>query len=288
MNKLRRIIIFALTIIFSLSCYSVEQSQFNADSTTFKRPTSSTYSLEWGATSMLDTYLSPLKYEGHHLGIYGSWLKAMRQNPHRLIMSFDASIQTALAKSPAKNSTLYEFGLNFAWTMQYRWNPIKGLQLSAGGGAMLDIGGLYLSRNSNNPASARASIDIISSGIASYGFKIGRLPVRVTNRLTIPLVGAFFSPDYGETYYEIYLGNNSDLVHCGWWGNHFRLDNLLAADIYLGNVALRVGYHINLKSSYVNNINTRLTTHALVLGLTSDWLNITHSKTDAQIIPAIY
>lgn len=288
MNKLRAIIILTLTFITAMSCYSVESSDFNSDTTAVKRPVLSTYSLEWGATSILDSYLSPLKYEGQHLGISGSWFKAMRQNPDRLIMSFEATLTAASAKSPARNSILYEMGFNFAWTMQHRWNPINGLQLSAGGGAMLNIGGLYLSRNSNNPASARASVDIIASGMATYNFKIGKLPVRISDRLTLPIVGAFFSPDYGETYYEIYLGNHSDLVHCGWWGNHFCIDNMIAADLSLGNVALRIGYHFNLKSSYVNNINTRLTSHGLVVGLTSDWLNITNSKTDNQIVPAIY
>lgn len=102
------------------------------------------------------------------------------------------------------------------------------------------------------------------------------------------MVGAFFSPEYGETYYEIYLGNHAGLAHCGWWGNHFRIDNLLAADISLGTVALRVGYHLDFSSGKVHDIVTRHTTHSLVIGLTHDSLNITGLDKSQNIIPAIY
>lgn len=279
-----------LLLIVSFATFHVNAFQHDiaGDSAVIERPVTSSYSLEWGSTTIVDTYLSPLKYNGQSLSLSGSWLKAMRQNPQRLIMSFDASIHASQALSPAKNSRLYEMGIGFSWSMLYRWRPIAGLQLAAGGSTMLDIGAIYLARNSNNPVSAQASIDIAVAGMASYSFKIGRLPICISDRLSLPIASAFFSPDYGETYYEIYLGNRSDLVHYGWWGNHFRFNNLLSADISLGNVALRIGYRMNIKSSFVNNINTHINSHALVFGLTSDWLNVTNPKENAVSIPAIY
>lgn len=259
-----------------------------AQDTIISRPVTASYSVEWGQASALDTYLSSLRYDGTSLAVTGEWLKAMKQNPQRLIMAFDASLYGFLQQSPTRNSNLYNFGIGMGWGIMYRWQPISGLQLAGGGGLAMDVGVLYLSRNSNNPASARASLDFLANGMASYSFRIGKQYVRLIDRVILPVVGAFFSPDYGETYYEIYLGNHSGLVHCGWWGNHFCISNLLAADIHLGNVSLRIGYRLSLRSSYVNNINTRLSSHSLVVGVTSDWLNISKCKSLQTIIPAIY
>lgn len=286
MNRLVRILLCLACLWASLLANA--DNSISADSVQTLRPVTSSYSVEYGAASTLDTYLSPLRYQGSTITLNGSWLKAMRQNPQRLIMAFDASIGLESQLSPARNSRLYDFSLDFSWSMMYRWRPIEHFQVGAGGGVALNIGALYLARNSNNPVSARASVDITANAMASYSLHIGRLPVRLIDRVSIPMVGAFFSPEYGETYYEIYLGNHAGLAHCGWWGNHFRIDNLLAADISLGTVALRVGYHFDFSSGKVHDIVTRHTTHSLVIGLTHDSLNITGLDKSQNIIPAIY
>ncbi|MEE1365752.1 MAG: DUF3316 domain-containing protein [Muribaculaceae bacterium] len=286
MNRLVRILLCLACLWASLLANA--DNSISADSVQTLRPVTSSYSVEYGAASTLDTYLSPLRYQGSTITLNGSWLKAMRQNPRRLIMAFDASIGLESQLSPARNSRLYDFSLDFSWSMMYRWRPIEHFQVGVGGGAALNIGALYLARNSNNPVSARASVDITANAMASYSLHIGRLPVRLIDRVSIPMVGAFFSPEYGETYYEIYLGNHAGLAHCGWWGNHFRIDNLLAADISLGTVALRVGYHFDFSSGKVHDIVTRHTTHSLVIGLTHDSLNITGLDKSQNIIPAIY
>ena len=286
MNRLVRILLCLACLWASLLANA--DNSISADSVQTLRPVTSSYSVEYGAASTLDTYLSPLRYQGSTITLNGSWLKAMRQNPRRLIMAFDASIGLESQLSPARNSRLYDFSLDFSWSMMYRWRPIEHFQVGVGGGAALNIGALYLARNSNNPVSARASVDVTANAMASYSLHIGRLPVRLIDRVSIPMVGAFFSPEYGETYYEIYLGNHAGLAHCGWWGNHFRIDNLLAADISLGTVALRVGYHFDFSSGKVHDIVTRHTTHSLVIGLTHDSLNITGLEKSQNIIPAIY
>lgn len=286
MNRLVRILLCLACLWASLLANA--DNSISADSVQTLRPVTSSYSVEYGAASTLDTYLSPLRYQGSTITLNGSWLKAMRQNPRRLIMAFDASIGLESQLSPARNSRLYDFSLDFSWSMMYRWRPIEHFQVGVGGGAALNIGALYLARNSNNPVSARASVDVTANAMASYSLHIGRLPVRLIDRVSIPMVGAFFSPEYGETYYEIYLGNHAGLAHCGWWGNHFRIDNLLAADISLGTVALRVGYHFDFSSGKVHDIVTRHTTHSLVIGLTHDSLNITGLDKSQNIIPAIY
>ena len=272
-----------IVIISMIFCFIISQAE-NAN-VTLERQTTSVYSLEWGHSSILDTYLSPLNYTGYIVGLSGQWLKPMRK---KLIMAFDIALLGDINLSPAKNSSLYSMQLDFAWNMQYRWKPIQRMQISAGGGLALNAGAIYLQRNSNNPASAKASIDFTINAMASYSFNINKLQIRLIDQLSIPTLGAFFSPDYGETYYEIYLGNHSGLIHCGWWGNHFRLNNLFAADIALGKASLRIGYKYILNTSYVNNINTQLERHSIVIGIVSDWINVTNNISSSNIIPAYY
>lgn len=254
------------------------------------RPISFTYTIEWGKSDIIDTYLSPLKYSGDKFSLSAEWMKALKQNPQHLSMIFDAEIYGDICKSPARNSSLYNIGIDLGWHIFYKYQPIKGLTIGGGGGATINAGALYLPRNSNNPVSAYASIDATLNAIASYSLNIGKLPIRITNRTTLPSLGVFFSPDYGQTYYEIYLGNHSGLVHFGWWGNHFSLDNHLSASIAIGNMSLRLGYRFNIKSSYVNNINTRHTSHAITFGISSDWINQRSIKhpTTYNIISALY
>lgn len=277
---------FVVVILMTL-CYAnsfAEETILN-----ISRPTTSAYSIEWGHSSILDTYLSPMKYSGHTISISGQWSKAMRQNPQKLIMTFDISLISDINKNQVRNSYLYALNFNFAWNMQYRWLPIQNLQLSAGGGASLNAGALYLRRNSNNPVSAKASVDLTLNAMAAYSFKIGRLPLRLIDQLSLPSLGLFFSPGYGQTYYEIYLGNHSGLIHCGWWGNHFRLNNLIATDIMLGSINLRIGYRLNMHISYVNNINTQIFRHSLVVGIVSDWLNISNNSSSQSVnIPSYF
>ncbi len=124
-----------------------------------------------------------------------------------------------------------------------------------------------------------------------YNFKIGALPVTFRYQPSMPLTGVFFSPDYGELYYEIYLGNKSGLVHCAWPGNYFRFDNLITLDLRFKGATLRLGYHNEIYSGKVNNIVSGHTVHSFVIGLANEWISLSPRRKlsdNAKIISAIY
>ena len=119
---------------------------------------------------------------------------------------------------------------------------------------------------------------------------LGR-PLTLRYQPVLPVAGVFFSPDYGELYYEIYLGNHSGLAHFAWWGNYFMLDNHLTADLSLGATSLRLGYSGRIFSSKVNDIVTHVFTHAFVVGISGEWMSLNPRKgisADARIISATY
>lgn len=253
-------------------------------------PVTSVYALEFGGASVIDTYLSPLKYTGSTTAVSGLWRKAMPFDPQRWVMDFDADLRFATVTNPSKLSSELLLSAGFDWGMNRRWKLPYDIQLSAGASAGFDAGIIYNPKNGNNPASAKFSLDLSLQAAISKRLTLGRLPVVISDRVSLPTLSAFFSPHFGESYYEIYLGNHAGLAHCGWWGNHFCIDNLLAADLDFGKTAMRVGYRFNVRSSYVCDLNTQIVSHAFVIGIIPHGLGLKKSKPSpiTQRIYAIY
>jgi hypothetical protein len=227
----------------------------------------SRYYLEVGGGSVLDTYLSPMKYDGVSLGLSGEWSKnvAWAKNTR---MQFNASLSGIIAQPPAKSSTLYQADMNFEWGLRRVWQVSPRFSWNVGGGIGTNLGVVYLPGNGNNPATAKADLNLFIATAGAYSFTLKKLPVTVRDQVRLPSLSMFFSQDYAEPYYEIYMGNHSGLVHPGWWGNNFAIDNLLSADMTFSKHTLTVGYRFRVRSSYINDINTQIVTHAFVVGLT--------------------
>ena len=215
----------------------------------------------------------------------------MKFAPERWLMRLSASVGVDRSKNQAGNAVLWYAGVDASWGMTRRWMLLPRLSAGIGGSTSLALGCLYMARNSNNPASARAAWTLDLTGYVNYGVTLRRLPVTLRYRATMPVIGAFFSPDYGELYYEIYLGNRSRLAHCAWWGNYFALDNQLTADLHFGDTSLRIGYRGKLLTTGVNNITTRAFTHCAVLGVSGEWISWRRGHTptsEARTISANY
>ncbi|MCM1521739.1 MAG: DUF3316 domain-containing protein [Muribaculaceae bacterium] len=241
------------------------------------RPVTESWMLGAGTSHMADTYLTPLRYTGWHTSVAYSRMQAARFGSGRWNLMLDISLSLDRAKNPAGNATMWGAILRGEWGVARRWSitSIPGLTLGAGGTLALEGGALYNNRNGNNPVAAKGAATLNITGLAAWHTRLGRLPVTLLYRPSLPVAGAFFSPDYGELYYEIYLGNHSGLVHAAWPGSYFCLDNLLTADLRLwSGTSLRLGYSNRVFSSKANNIVTRLTTHAFVLGITGDFLSL--------------
>ena len=255
------------------------------------RPVTASYSLEAGSAHRADTYLSPLKYSGWAAAFSYERMQAMKFDPDRWVMRLAVTVGVDRSENPAGNAALWYTGADISWGMNRRWRLLPRMSAGIGGSTMLSLGCLYMARNSNNPASARASWTVDVTGYVNYDVRLRNLPVTLRYRATIPVTGAFFSPDYGELYYEIYLGNRSKLAHCAWWGNYFALENLLTADLHLGNTSLRVGYRGDILTTRVNNVTTRAFVHCAVLGVTGEWISWRSGRTlspEARTISANY
>lgn len=252
-------------IIFCLLLSSL--SSFAQDNKDAERPVTGFYNLELGGTSVLATYLSPLTYKGSQFSVSGIWTKAMPFDPENAVMEFDLKADFCNLLNPAKTARMVGLNGDFSWDMAWRKRLKSDFQVTVGGGAMISGGAYYLLRNSNNPVQAMANFSLMITASASKHFSIGRLPVLISDRIKLPSFGVFFCPGYGETYYEIYLGNHSGLAHAGWWGNNFRLDNLLSVSLDFGRTAMMIGYRLNVHNQWANNLNTHIITNSFVIGV---------------------
>ena len=269
-----------LAIIFLLCLFSVfAQPVFEAKGqdyiyefkekpdTSMSRPVTGTYSIELGGAEVLAIYLSPLKYKGKRLGVSGTWTKAMPFNPRHAIMEFNGALNFNRLLNPAKTASMIGLIASFSWDMSWRTQLPWSLQVSAGGGIGIEGGAYYLIRNSNNPVQALANLSLDICGSISRPFRIGKLPVLVSEKIRIPSLGVFFCPGYGETYYEIYLRNYKGLAHAGWWGNNFRINSLLSATLDFGRTSLTLGYRFEAYTQWANNLNTKIFTNSFVIGV---------------------
>lgn len=253
-------------------------------------PVTGTYALEIGGENILSTYLSPLHYSGSSWGISGHWTKAMPFNPEKAVMEFNVRGRLNSLLNPAQTASMMAIYGSFSWGMSWRKRICHDIQITAGGALQIAGGAYYLIRNSNNPvqALAQATLDLTAS--ISKTFKIGKLPVLFSDRIQIPSLGIFFCPQYGETYYEIYLGNYKDLVHPGWWGNNFRIDNLLSFTLDFGKTAMTLGYRLSAFNQWANNLNTKILTNSFVIGVVPHGIGLKKNtrKLPEETIYAIY
>lgn len=271
--KLRFILLYiALVAGFAAKARGIDEGY---DRQEVIRPVASAYMLEIGSSHVADTYLSPITYRGWSAAFAYERMQAMKFDPERWVMQLDLRAEIDRGRNRADNATTWRLDLAAKWGMMRRWTNVfvPKLTLALGGSTGIEGGCIYNPRNGNNPASAKLAWTVNVTGFAAYNLNIGRLKTTLRYQPTLPLLGAFFSPDYDELYYEIYLGNHSGLAHFAWPGNRFAMTNLLTADLHFGNTVLRVGYRNLTYSSEINHLVTNVTTHAFVFGLAGEWIS---------------
>ncbi len=290
-TAIRALVLTAAT--FSAAPCALAQTEAT-DSThgAMERPVMSVFTAEAGHASQLDTYVSPVTYRGAAMRLGYERMQAMRFSPLKWVMQVEAGVEYDLTHNPAGNHTSHALAADAKWAMLHRIGrtPLPGLQFQAGFSTQLRGGVIYNPINSNNVVAAKIHWSVGATALAAYTVnRGGRVPVTLRYQATLPVAGVFFSPEYDESYYEIYVGNRKGLANFGWWGNRFDMTNLLTADLHLGGTVLRVGYHGRIETSWIKNINTHIFTHCVVLGIGGEWLSLSRGKASRQrVASAIY
>lgn len=115
---------------------------------------------------LFDTY--PLL--GIRCGLGYERLRAVSFAPEKWFTRHNVSGSFASMTNQSGSGSMLSFYLDYSFAMLRRWQLLDRLYVSGGGEAALTLGGLYNLRNSNNPATAKAAIDLGATAMASYHF----------------------------------------------------------------------------------------------------------------------
>ena len=225
-----------------------------------------------GYTDILDTYLSPEKYRGTDLRFLSHTRREKDSTclVHQLL--HEGCI--AIADNRSGNGGEIGGGYTFAYSLLRKWQMPVGschLRLLAGGTAELSVGFLYNTRGSNNPAQARLALQLKPTVAADFDFRLFRRqqrPFTLHYEASAPLCGLMFSPNYGQSYYEIFSRGNYD-HNCvpTTIASTPSLRQMLTLDFRALHTTWRIGYLGDWRQASVNNLKQHNYTHALVFGI---------------------
>jgi len=230
-----------------------------------------------GGSNVLDTYLS----EEHFTGIGFSFLSTVeRQKPNKkwsTLVEHEANFSTVKDRANSKHEL--EGAYNFYWGKLYNWHFLDGkLRLQAGGLINASAGFIYNTANSNNPAQARVHLNLMPTGTAAYQFRLLGRQMTARYEVNLPLVGIMFSPNYGQSYYEIFTRGNYDhniipttFAVAPEWRQLLSIDAAISSKF-----TLRLGYLGNMQQYKVNGLRQHVYTHRVVIGLTRRFSIIPH------------
>ncbi|MCP9612978.1 DUF3316 domain-containing protein [Coprobacter tertius] len=244
------------------------------------RPIVTSTMLETGRTRLYDSYLSLNYYSGYDIGLSNERMQMARWGKDRVMKQQTVSIHFANTTNEPRNGRMYMGMLGYSFGYLYIYKPsVPGLKLYGGGQVEASAGFIYNLRNSNNPATAKVDANLALSAMAVYTFKIKEYPITVRYQATLPFAGAFFSPAFGETYYEMFeLGNHKNLVHFGSFHNQFNMGNLVTADFPLGRGYVRIGYRNTIRTTLQNYLDTQIYTNSFILGVTTELIPFNRRK----------
>lgn len=282
----------ALILALLIAATSLLARADTADST-LVRPAMMMFSAEVGHTSLLDTYLTPITYGGVSSRLAFEHNQAFGRRPSTWTRQLTLGLTYDRTRNPARNNTIHALMLDARWSAARRLQlptRVGAFQLQLGPQIALRGGAYYNPANSNNVANAKIHLSAGLQAAASLPIRLGRVPIVLRYQASLPVIGAFFSPEYDQSYYEIQLGNRERIVRPAWWGTRFDLDHTLSADLQLGATLLRLGYRNLIERSHVSHITTRVTTHAFVIGLGGEWMSLSGRKINpnTKIISARY
>ena len=251
-------------ILFTTSTPTLAQDTLRSN-----KVITNTQMLGIGAVNTLDTYLSPEEYTGTELRYISH---SVRENGTKLSRELVHQAQILSVRNRRENNNELGGFYNFQYNWQYalgQWNVGEGeLRLKVGGGVDTRLGFLYNMRNSNNPAQAYGQVNIAPNAVAAYRFRLRNLPFQLRYEVQLPILGLAFSPNYGQSYYEIFTRDNYDhnlVVTSPISAPSLRQQ--LTLDFTVRHTTFRVGYLGDYQQAKINQLRQHVWSNLLVLGI---------------------
>lgn len=220
-----------------------------------------------GKTNVYDTYLSPLEYRGPELRLMNESMRMTRLMGGRVSAQRIVQVNASSTDNISKSGKSYSGMFNWTYALHYQYNVDDRLKILFG--PMLDLNGgfIYNTRNSNNPAQAKVYGSIDASTMAIYKLRIGRYPMTLRYQANLPFIGVMFSPEYGQSYYEIFsLKHSGKNVLFTSFHNAPTVRQMLTLDFPIGKTIMRAGYLCDIQQAKVNNLKSHFYSHNFMIG----------------------
>lgn len=220
-----------------------------------------------GKTNVYDTYLSPLEYCGPELRFMHESMRMTRLMGGSVSAQRIVQVNASSTDNISKSGKSYSGMVNWTYALHYQYNVDDRLKILFG--PMLDLNGgfIYNTRNSNNPAQAKVYGSIDASAMAIYKLRIGRYPMTLRYQANIPFMGVMFSPEYGQSYYEIFsLKHSGKNVLFTSFHNAPTVRQMLTLDFPIGKTIMRAGYLCDIQQAKVNNLKSHFYSHNFMIG----------------------
>ena len=226
------------------------------------------YMAGFGTTHSLDTYLTPEHFSGG--GFTYLYIGEHYQPEKRWSSMMEHEVDFSITEDRSGSISMLEGNYYIYWGKYYNWRLIDDkLRLQAGGLVNGNIGALYAMLSSNNPVQARLSMNIMPSAVATYDLRLGRTRFSLRYEADLHLAGLMFSPNYGQSYYEIFArGDYDHNVVPTTFISAPTMRQIFTIDWHTGKKwNLRVGYLGNYQQAQVNNLKQHVYTHRVLIGI---------------------
>ena len=237
----------------------------------------STYQVGAGSTHILDTYLSQEHFSGTGLTYLYTTDRARTDRSWHTLMEHQANIAHVNDRPDQVDELQGDY--TFFIGRLRRWSLLSSrLTLEAGGMAAVNLGFIYNTYNSNNPAQARFSLNVMPTGAATWRFRLFGRNAAMRYEVQMPLLGVMFSPNYGQSYYEIFnRGNYDHNIVPTTMVAYPSFRQLITLDVGLcKHVSMRIGYLGDYEQSDVNSIKHHIYSHRIMIGVVKSFQLIKH------------
>lgn len=224
-----------------------------------------------GYTNVYDTYLSPQEYKGIDFRISRESMRMTKWMGGNVSLQSFFQADLGYTHNKVDNNNTFSGLANWNYGLHYNFRITPNFKLLAGGLIDLNGGFVYNLRNGNNPAQARTYINLDASGMAIWDLRIKNYPISLRYQLNLPLAGVMFSPNYGQSYYEIFtLGNWGGVINFTSLHNQPSLRQMLTVDFPVGRAKMRLAYLWDAQQSKVNDIRTHTYSHVFMVGFVKE------------------
>ena len=234
----------------------------------------STHMIGVGNSRVLDTYITQEKFSG--IGLSYLYIKERAKPVKRWNSIIEHEIDLSSTKDRSEDAHALEGDYNLYWGRYHQWQCFgERLLLQAGALVNANLGFIYDMTSSNNPAQARLSLNLMPAAVATYHFPLFRQQFSLRYELNVPLAGVMFSPNYGQSYYEIFnrgIYDHNIVPTTFISAPTFR--QMLTLDWNTGKKwSLRIGYLGNYQQAQVNNLKQHIYAHRVMIGIVRHFPN---------------